>query len=145
MKNKALVFVFIAWLIALTACLGTLYASEIANLPVCILCWYQRIAIYPLVFILGIGVYCNDTACIRYALPFPLIGLMFALYQYAEQMIPGFSPIQLCSQGVACSDTHMKFAGFITLPFLSAIACLLILLLLLFAKRITNTSQQLGR
>ncbi|MCX7125877.1 MAG: disulfide bond formation protein B [Gammaproteobacteria bacterium] len=121
---------FLAWLIALIATLATLFASEVLHWPVCVLCWYQRIAIYPLVILLGIAAYKNEKMIIPYALPFPIIGFLFAVYQYCEQMIPGFAPISFCTQGVACSTIHLKLLGFITLPFLSAVSCVLIFILL---------------
>ena len=132
---KPVYYLFIAWLIALVALIATLFGSEIMHLPVCTLCWYQRIAIYPLVIILGIGAYQNDLNTVKFALPFPILGFIFAAYQYAEQMIPGFSPIKMCQQGVACSDIHIKIAGFVTLPFLSMIACLVIFFCLILSQK----------
>src|SRR3990167_2961185 len=128
---------FFAWFIALIAMLSTLFASEILNWTVCPLCWYQRIAIYPLVILLGIAAYRNETVVIPYALPFPVIGFLFAVYQYCEQMIPGFAPIDFCKQGVDCSAIHLKLLGFITLPLLSALSCLLIFILLLSSNNKT--------
>ena len=125
---------FLAWLIALIAMLTTLFASEVLHWPVCILCWYQRIAIYPLVILLGIAAYKNEKLIIPYVLPFPIIGFLFAVYQYCEQMIPGFAPIRLCTEGIACSTIHLKLLGVITVPFLSALACAIIFVLLVFAK-----------
>ena len=125
---------FLAWLIALMALLSTLFASEILHWPVCVLCWYQRIALYPLVILLGIAAFKNDPYIIPYALPFTVIGFLLAAYQYAEQMIPGFAPIELCTQSVPCSATQFKLLGFITLPFLSGVACLLIIALLHTSK-----------
>ncbi len=46
-----------AWTIATSAMLISLFFSEWMKLPPCDLCWYQRMAMYPLVFILGIGMY----------------------------------------------------------------------------------------
>lgn len=117
---------FSTWLIALVAMIATLLASGILQWPVCPLCWYQRICIYPLVILLGVAAYRNEKLIIPYALPFPAIGFLFAAYQYLEQMIPGFSPIEFCTQGVPCSTIHLKLLGFITIPFLSAVACAVI-------------------
>lgn len=128
---------FIAWLIALAAMLSTLFASEILKWPVCVLCWYQRICIYPLVILLGIAAFRDDKTIIPYALPFSIIGFLFAAYQYAEQMIPGFAPIEFCTQNLPCSAIHIKLFGFVTLPFLSVMACAAITGLLL----LTNTKQ----
>ncbi|MRA75631.1 disulfide bond formation protein B, partial [Bacillus thuringiensis] len=47
----------IAWTIATSAMLISLIFSEWMKLPPCDLCWYQRMAMYPLVLILGIGMY----------------------------------------------------------------------------------------
>jgi disulfide bond formation protein DsbB len=126
---------FFAWVISLIVMLSTLFFSEMLQWPVCPLCWYQRIALYPLVILLGIAAYKNDRSIISYAIPFPLIGLFFAVYQYLEQMIPGFASIEFCKNGaVACNAIHLKLLGFITIPFLSGIACLLIFILLIASK-----------
>ena len=131
MRNYSL---FFAWLIALIALLATLFASEILKLPVCVLCWYQRICIYPLVILLGMAAYRNDNNIAVYAMPFSIIGFCFAVYQYCEQMIPNFSPIAFCTQAIPCNTIHFKLLGFITFPFLSAIACLFIFIFLMYSE-----------
>lgn len=136
---------FFAWLIALIAMLSTLFASIVLHWPVCVLCWYQRIAIYPLVILLGIAAFQNDKHIVPYALPFPIIGFLLAMYQYAEQMIPGFAPIELCTQDLPCSAIHMQWFGFITLPLLSAIACVVIAGLLLSANKMGSLPSETKR
>lgn len=121
---------FFAWLIALIAMISTLFAQYVLQWPVCPLCWYQRICIYPLVILLGIAAFKNERVAIAYILPFPILGFLFAVYQYLEQMIPGFSPIDFCKQDISCATIHFKLLGFITLPFLSAISCAMILFLI---------------
>ena len=121
---------FFAWLIAVVAMISTLFAEYILHWPVCPLCWYQRVCIYPLVILLGIAAFKNERIAISYILPFPILGFLFAVYQYLEQMIPGFSPIDFCTQGISCATIHLKLLGFITLPLLSAVSCVLIILLL---------------
>src|SRR4051794_33697473 len=90
---------FIAWIIALAATLITLYSSEILKIPVCHLCWYQRIAMYPLAVILGIAVYRDDRRIAIYAIPLLVFGALFAAYQYLQQMFPSFNPINFCQAG----------------------------------------------
>ncbi|MDP1573891.1 MAG: disulfide bond formation protein B [Coxiellaceae bacterium] len=121
-KNYGL---FLSWLIAMTAVIATLFFSEVLHWKVCNLCWYQRIAIYPLVILLGIAAFRDDKNIIPYVKTFCMIGLLLAIYQYAEQMIPGFAPLALCTQGISCAETPIKLLGFITVPLLSAIACAL--------------------
>lgn len=45
-------FVYAAWLTAFVAALGSIFLGEIMELAICRLCWYQRIALYPLVLLL---------------------------------------------------------------------------------------------
>lgn len=127
-------YLFLAWLIAVVALLGTLFSSEILGMPVCHLCWYQRVCIYPLVIILGVATFKGDFQVFKYAIAFPVIGALFAIYQYLEQMIPSFAPINFCGGGPSCSDIHIKLLGFITYPFLSIVACVLIVILLFRAR-----------
>ncbi len=129
------IYLLLAWLIALVSMLGTLYASEIQGLLVCHLCWYQRIALYPLTIILFIALFRDDLSIGIYTIPLAFIGAVFAGYQYLQQMIPSFAPINVCGAGPNCSDIHFKWLGFITLPFLSLLACLMIVILLLMAYR----------
>src|SRR3954451_12070065 len=56
-RPSALGFAFAA---ALVATLGSLYFSEVAHFVPCKLCWYQRIAMYPLVPILGLAAWRRD-------------------------------------------------------------------------------------
>lgn len=134
-ENTKKLSLFMAWIIALAATLITLYSSEVLKFPICHLCWYQRIAIYPLTILLGIAVWRDDRNIVIYALPLLIIGALFAAYQYLEQMIPGFQPINLCRMGPSCRETYFNLFGFITFPFLSLLACIVMAVLLLIAKK----------
>ena len=71
---------FTAWLAALTATLGALFLGEVMGMTPCVLCWYQRIAMFPLVIVLGLGLFPLDTQSVRYALPLAVAGWCIALY-----------------------------------------------------------------
>ena len=103
-------------------------------MTVCHLCWYQRICLFPQVLLLGIGAFRGETQVVIYAIAFPIIGGLFALYQYLEQMLPGFSPIKMCTVGGDCSVIHFKWLGFITFPLLSLFACVILVILLWLAR-----------
>ena len=77
-----------AWGVATIAMLGSLYLSEIANFLPCLFCWYQRIAMYPLVVVLGVGALRSDPGVWRYALPLPVIGFLIAAYHVTIQWRP---------------------------------------------------------
>ena len=61
-------YLFVSWFIALAAMLGSLYYSEIRGLAPCVLCWYQRILMYPQVLLLGLAIVKNDRGIADYIL-----------------------------------------------------------------------------
>ena len=71
-----------AFLIALAATLGALFIGEVLGQMPCTLCWYQRIAMFPLVPILGLSLWRGDGMARAYALPLVLSGLALAAWFY---------------------------------------------------------------
>lgn len=110
---------YFAWLQALAATFGSLYASEILGWAPCVLCWYQRILMYPLVFILPVGILKKDKNLPFYVLPLSILGGLIALYQYLLQV--GIIPKSTtpCTFGISCTVKYVDLFGFITLPLLS--------------------------
>ncbi|ANV74376.1 disulfide bond formation protein B [Bacillus cereus] len=121
--------IVISWMIATSAMLISLVFSEWIKLPPCDLCWYQRMAMYPLVLILGIGMYRKDPYVSTYAFPFACIGLLIAIYQITIQVFP-VNEIKICSVGVSCTEDYLNMFGFISIPMLSFIGFLAIIILL---------------
>ncbi len=130
-----------SWLIALVSTLGALFFSQIMELQPCVLCWYQRIAMFPLALILGIGVYAAEPNCVKYALPTALFGWMVALYHCL--LYGGLIPqdMQPCDKSGSCSEQELQLVGFITIPLLSFLAFSIIVLLLLAAKKALKNGQ----
>lgn len=118
--------VYLAWLIALVATLGSLYFSEIRGFVPCELCWYQRILMYPLAIILAVASFRNDEKVTAYTLPLTVLGMAVASFHYAMQWLPDLAGGGLCTGGVPCSGRYINWLGFITIPFLSLIAFTLI-------------------
>ena len=122
---------YIAWTLALLGVGGSLFFSEIMNLPPCVLCWYQRIAMYPLVLILGTGILLRDGRMKLYALPLAIAGLIIAAYH--NLLYYGFIPEGMtpCTEGVPCDAVQIHWLGFITIPlmglggFAAVVGCLL--------------------
>ncbi len=139
--NTAWILIFVSWLIAAISTLGSLFFSEVMDLVPCVLCWYQRIFIFPLAFILFIGLFPLDKNVVRYALPIAITGLLFTIYHCL--LFYGFIPekMQPCSQGVSCSDDGMVLFGFLPIPLLSLAAFIMIIILLLSARKLTRTSK----
>ncbi len=114
---------YLAWIQALVATVVSLYASEVLKLPPCVLCWYQRILMYPLAIILPIGIFNRDKKIHKYVLPFSIFGMLIALYHVLLQM--GIIPDSLapCVSGVSCTTKYAFFnSDFITIPLLSLLA-----------------------
>lgn len=121
---------YLAWLVALVAMLGSLYFSEVRHFVPCTLCWYQRILMYPLAIVLGIASYRQDSAVRSYVLPLSVFGMVVAGYHVLEQNIPGFGAPALCRAGIPCSLHYIHWLGFISIPVLSLTAFTLITALL---------------
>ena len=133
-NNNDWLLIFSAWLIAAVSTLGSLFFSEIMELTPCVLCWYQRIFLFPLAIILLIGLFPLDKKVVNYALPLAIIGLLFTVYHCL--LFFGVIPenLQPCSQGVSCTDDNMELFGFLPIPLLALIAFLMIIILLLKAR-----------
>ena len=125
-SSQNAILLYGAWFVALIATLGSLYFSEIKGFIPCELCWYQRIAMYPLVLILGIATFRNDAKVFIYVLPLSLLGGSISILHYLEQKVPGFGGIKPCVSGVPCSSEYINWFGFATIPFLALIAFILI-------------------
>ncbi len=125
---------YLAWIIALVATVGSLFFSEVMNLPPCVLCWYQRIAMYPLVLIIGVGIVLRDNRMKIYALPISLIGLAIAIYH--NLLYYGLIPesITPCTEGISCTSRQIEWLGFITIPLMALTAFVGVSLCLLFYK-----------
>ncbi|MDQ3801426.1 MAG: disulfide oxidoreductase [Acidobacteriota bacterium] len=114
---------YAAWIIALIATVGSLFFSEVMQLPPCVLCWYQRIAMYPLVLVIGAGILMRDGSRMKYyALPLALVGLAISIYH--NLLYYGILPesITPCTQGVSCTSRQIEWLGFITIPLMALTA-----------------------
>lgn len=134
-KNNVL---YIAWTTALVSVMGSLYFSEILGFPPCVLCWYQRIAMYPLVLILGIGIIKKDKYIHYYVLPLSIIGGIIAVYHnllYYEILPDSISP---CEAGVSCTTKFIEWFGFVTIPFLSLLSFVIIAIAILIYKKLNH-------
>lgn len=125
--------IFGAWLVAGTSTLGALFFGEVMQLPPCVLCWYQRICMFPLAVILPFGLFPLDRKVLRYALPLAVPGWLLAVFHVL--LVAGVIPenIKPCTQGVPCSETVIEWFGFVTIPLLSVVAFSTIIALLIAA------------
>ncbi len=123
---------WLAFVVALTATAGSLYFSEVAHFVPCTLCWYQRIAMYPLVVILGIAAARGDVDIRSYAVPVAAIGAIISVWHIGVQRIPSL-PSGACSLDNPCSTIYVQVVGFVTIPTMALAGFLAIISLLLVA------------
>lgn len=124
----------VAFVVALTAMLGSLYYSEIAHFIPCTLCWYQRILMYPLALILLVGLIEQDELVYNYVLPFSVVGICLSTYHYLIQM-GIFGNTSTCNIGIPCSSRYVNYLGFITIPFMALTAFILITIFMILRRR----------
>lgn len=125
-----------AFLFSLVAVLGSLYFSEIAQFPPCLLCWYQRAMMYPLPVLFGVALLKQqDKAVIDYALPLVAIGGLIAVYHnllyYGVLAEAEFT----CREGISCTTKYIEWFGFVTIPLLSLVGFAVLAGLMLFVRR----------
>ena len=126
---------FICWLLASASTMGSIFFSHVMEFAPCVLCWYQRIFLFPLVIVLAMGLFPFDRNVIKYALPLAVAGWLTAAYH--NLLYSGVVPesIQPCSQGVSCTEEYIDLFGFLTIPMLSLLSFSIIIALLITLKR----------
>ena len=109
---------WLAWLIAAVSVAGSLYFSESANFVPCKLCWFQRIAMYPLAVLLLIAAVRRDDGIRHYAVPLSLIGAAISAYHYLIEWRPSLGS-GTCDITAPCTVPWFRQFGFISLPFMA--------------------------
>lgn len=131
-----------AWIPALLAMIGSLYYSEIVHYQPCTLCWYQRIAMYPLVPILAIAAWKRDAGIWRYAVPVAAIGAAISIYHYQLERFPNQASPS-CSVEAPCTVVWVWRFHYISIAMMALSAALLIIALLWAAGRGDHTPWRL--
>ena len=128
-----------ALLVSLGAMLGSLYYSDIQGLEPCLLCWYQRIFMYPLVFIFTLALFRKDgRAILPYAAFLNFLGLLLAGYHtYLQSGLVTKDGGVTCSiySEISCTDSYFIEYGYITIPVLSLTSFVMIAILLWLKKK----------
>lgn len=121
----------IALLAAWVATCGSLFMSEVLGWQPCLLCWYQRILMYPLAIVLAVGIFRRDRDVQWYVLPLSTLGICVSLYHYLL-IKTTWLPEPACSVSVPCNIDYLNWLGFINIPFL-ALTAFIIITLMMFA------------
>ncbi|MDH3540137.1 MAG: disulfide bond formation protein B [Acidimicrobiia bacterium] len=127
--------VWIAAAVATTSTVGSLIYSEYFDLIPCRLCWYQRIAMYPLaVILLSAALRRDNGGARRYGVSLAVIGTTIAAYHYLIQQFPSLESGS-CSLEAPCSAPYVWIYDFISIPYMALAGFALILALLLTTEK----------
>ncbi|HEY4528593.1 MAG TPA: disulfide bond formation protein B [Candidatus Paceibacterota bacterium] len=120
--------VLFGFLISLAAVSGSLFYSEVVGFEPCLLCWYQRIAIYPLLVLFTVAMFNKkDRGVFKYALPLAVIAAVIALYHSYVQW--GGTPLIPCDSTASCAKLYVYAYGYVTIPTMSLSVALAMILL----------------
>lgn len=121
--------VWLAWSVAAVAMAGSLFFSLVESFTPCQLCWYQRIAMYPLAIILLVGALLRDRRTWLYAAVFPVVGAAISVYHIYIEVNPEKESAS-CKAGIPCSTRWIDEFGYVTIPVMALSGFVLIGLLL---------------
>lgn len=148
-----------AMVVAFAAMFGSLYYSDSWRLTdwgllpdsmttgftPCVLCWYQRILMYPLTIILLVSILSGNRLIPRYVLPFSITGFCVSMFHImVERGVIKEGDSGICQAGVPCSTRYVDYLGFITIPFMAMVAFVLISLAMLATVWASTYVQQYG-
>lgn len=118
---------FVALTIAYTALLGSLYFSEIRHFTPCLLCWYQRILMYPLVPLIAYAIFGRVPRLAYLILALAVVGQGVSMYHYLMQKTTWLTSATVCgTTGVSCGIMYIDWYGVITIPLLAMLAFMLV-------------------
>lgn len=133
---------YVAFGMALIATLSGLFLSEVLHWTPCVLCWYQRILMYPLVVVIGVGVIRRGSEWPITALVLAGLGWAVALYHSLLQWGVISEALAPCVNGVSCVTRYGVWSGFITIPFLSFVAFTIIIVMSVLAWKGKQNEQR---
>jgi hypothetical protein len=125
---------WLAALVAVVATCGSLYFSEVAHFPPCKMCWYQRIAMYPLAPMLVLAAWRRDRGIKPYVILQAGIGALISIYHIAIEIHPSFENSRTCNFDVPCSTEWFVRFHYLTIPRMALTGFVLIIVLMLLTR-----------
>ena len=142
----------LAFILTLIATFSSLFISEIAKFPPCVLCWYQRIVMYPQPILLFIAILRKEYVLKPYLLVLNILGGFIALYHYLLQILPK-SQFIVCNKSltgiaVSCTENYQFYFGYMSFPLMALTVFLLLIIIMSlskYAKNITKVDKKLKK
>jgi disulfide bond formation protein DsbB len=129
--------IWMAWTVAAVATAGSLIYSEVIHFVPCQLCWFQRIAMYPMAVVLLVGAIRREAVVRYYALPLAVGGALTSIWHYLIQVFPSLEGGS-CDPVNPCSSRYVEVFGFVSIPFMAGTGFIVIAVLLAFYVRTNN-------
>lgn len=128
---------WIGFAVAAVTMAGSLYYSEYVNFEPCKLCWFQRIALYPMTIIMLVAALRKDVLVKFYVVPVLVVGALVSIYHYQYEWFPG-QESTFCSVvpgETPCNVTWFRSFGFMSLAYMALSSALVMIALVLLARR----------
>lgn len=119
--------------------IGSLLYELVFGYTPCLLCWYQRMTLFPLAILVFTTTITQSRLLQKQVFIFSGIGLLFALFHNVIDIFPGAGP-DVCGTGPSCLLRYVDVFGFVTIPFMSAVVLISVITFTLFARRYPQTS-----
>jgi disulfide bond formation protein DsbB len=129
--------VLLSFIVALLSMAGSLVYSNVIGFEPCMLCWWQRIFLYPLVVILGVALIRKDHLSAKWTtLPLVITSAGISTYHYLVQRFLENGPAcSVLGQSASCDGFYLFEFGYVTIPMMALVSAVLIMLLMTFVKR----------
>ena len=118
--------------VAAASTIGSLFYSEVVGFPACILCWIQRVFMYPQMFLFGLAWWRKEQLITPYLFMLSLLGGMVALYQWVKDMMLWYGHTTLPCPAVVglppCDRLYVQEFGYVTIPMIALNAFILLLI-----------------
>ena len=127
----------LGFLVSLAAVSGSLFYSVVIGFEPCLLCWWQRIAIFPLLVLFFVALFYKDRGVFRYALPLSVIGALIAIYNLYVQ---SGGSLAVCDGVNSCDRLYVLALGYVTIPAMS-LSIAVAVILLWWSNKIYNANR----
>jgi disulfide bond formation protein DsbB len=127
-------FLIIGFIISLASSVFPLVYSEVVGFPACVLCWWQRVFIFPQLLLFSVALWDKDRKVVRYSLPLLCVGFLISVYQNFNYYFAESSNLPCDASGISCYKQYVsEFGGYISIPMLALTAFFALLTLLAVA------------
>ncbi len=116
-------------LLVFGAVVASLYYSSIANFTPCVLCWYQRIFIYPQLVLFVVALARKTRDVLPYTIALSIVGGAIAVYQVIIERLPTLAAVCAPDElATSCGTIYVEGFNYITIPVMGLTIFVLLLL-----------------